>query len=278
MLASIFGASSFFIYDPAAICVTLCRDCFLCNKYLAANRALLTFGKTGSCTSRSLSRNYFFGMTCSRNLVGSVSIAANRASMCCVTLCYTSRIGYNVCIFVTFGLNSLDLHVRSVVLTSVSLDAVGCTSSRSCYLSAVPFVTVCGYILVCCVIASCASYVCFVACFCTSCSLAIMVNFIMTERCAACIATCITCLGSCTGCKNPNMLMFNWRPSSTTVIPCVFFYCVKLVSSKLKVSGLIPFIVPVVSSCTGIHTAEDDVSVSCRRFTLVYTVAICIFQ
>ena len=77
MLASVFGASSFFIYGPAAIGMTLCRDYILSKSGYTANRALLTFSKTIFCTGCSLAGNYFVSMTFRGNCFCLNCFAAN---------------------------------------------------------------------------------------------------------------------------------------------------------------------------------------------------------
>ena len=68
------------------------------------------------------------------------------------------------------------------------------------------------------------------------------------------------------------------RPCSAAAIPCTFFYCevVSATCGNCKVSCLIPFVIPVISCCAGIHTAENNVriSFSCGNLYFINTVAI----
>ena len=66
------------------------------------------------------------------------------------------------------------------------------------------------------------------------------------------------------------------RPRNVqTAIPLTAVDCTAVVIAVvLKVAGLIPFVIPVVSRCRWIHSAEDDILNTCGDGTLVYSVAV----
>ena len=70
-------------------------------------------------------------------------------------------------------------------------------------------------------------------------------------------------------------MLYVYVPRSIAIIPCAFCYGIAylVVGRNHKVVCLVPliFLIPVVSSSSGIHTAEDQIGVSVRKLCSVNT-------
>ena len=116
-----------------AIVVTKCCYGFLFYGDNSANSTLLTFGKTGSSTSRCNCHNSFFVMTKCFNNVGCISITAARAGISGITFCSTCG-SHHFCIVVVIkgfnhGLSHDNLTTTRTLLT---FGKTGFATSR-CY-------------------------------------------------------------------------------------------------------------------------------------------------
>ena len=67
---------------------------------------------------------------------------------------------------------------------------------------------------------------------------------------------------------------FNFRPGSAALIPGAFLNSIMVVTIILKVCGLIPFIIPIISCGARVHSTEDNVSNSGGNYTLICTVTV----
>ena len=93
---------------------------------------ICAFGNVKTASITFVIARIYILVTCSRNLVGSVSIATSTC-ISCITLCYTSRIG-NYCIIIVTGSRNLCCNSGEFNLTNGAVNyciirAVLCASS-----------------------------------------------------------------------------------------------------------------------------------------------------
>ena len=115
-------------YNNTACSVALYRDSFLCNDSCATNRALLTIGKTGSCTSSLTACYGFLGVTESCGFIANVAVTTS-TSVCCITAVYTVRSSYNCIIIVTGCGNFGSAYYLTTIGTSNGCRTCNCTCS-----------------------------------------------------------------------------------------------------------------------------------------------------
>ena len=85
-------------------------------------------------------------------------------------------------------------------------------------------------------------------------------------RCSTCCRRANVSVGTCRS---------KCAPGSAALTPCAFLNGIMVACSIiLKVFRLVPFVVPVISSCAGLHTAEDDVLNARRDCAFVNAITI----
>ena len=163
----------------ALIIVTKSLDLFLLFKCYLTYRALLTVGKTCAKTGCRITCYDFLGMAESLGLITDTCFATSRTGVGCVTAVITIGRGYNCGFLMACSLGLIACIASATVGACVGCVTLGSTS-RSCYYHLIVMGNHCK-IVVGCIIASGALYVCIPTGRCTCRSLFRVRNFVMSK-------------------------------------------------------------------------------------------------
>ena len=267
---------------------------FLCYKNCITNGAVLTLCKTCFCASRSNCLVNFFFVTKSRNYNSfTVSTYLRFGTSCLGTeiIVRTFNVNGNFstlegnCNFTTIcrhGISFISAGISStpVVVTS-NLKHVITFLNVLIYLSI--YAVSIGHIVCCVACIPLSTKMSAATCNCegslciTSCAKVAGVES-MSKSGNYGILTIKTHLRGSTCCSRTEIGMSaggtECTPGSAALIPraCLNGIMVSTTGRNNKVSCLVPFVVPVVSRSTGVHSTEDYVGVSCGNFNLIYAV------
>ena len=139
-----------------------------------------------------------------------------------------------------------------IVSTCVCLNTCYCTGRFCCYFAIIPSVCICNDVDFFCIRVTTSTCECLNTCCCTSRSKSYCFGVAMLVNCRI------------------------FGPFTSTIIPNTFCNCVAVVfvGRNCKVRCLVPLIIPVVSCCAGIHTAEDYVCITLVNTSFPNAVAI----